>query len=103
MARPESMAQLGLVLKRMIHTMEKYRHHGFPITFAKLDVKDIFWRMAVSDEDARVFFCVIPSLQKTTAIDDIEIFVPNSLQMGWCEIPPFFCSESETAQYLMEK
>ena len=35
MALPEAMAQLGLVLKRMIHTMSKYRHHGLPIKFCK--------------------------------------------------------------------
>ena len=90
MARPEAMAQLGLVLKRMIHTMAKYCHRGLPIKFAKLDVKDGVWRMAVSDEDAMNFFCVMPSLKTNTAIDDIEIVVPNSLQMGWCESPPFF-------------
>ena len=56
MARPEAMAQLGLVLKRMIHTMAKYCHHGLPIKFAKLDVKDGFWRMVVSNEDAMNFF-----------------------------------------------
>ena len=62
MARPEAMAQLGLVLKRMIHTMAKYCHHVLPIKFAKLDVKDGFWRMAVSDEDAWNFCYVLPSL-----------------------------------------
>ena len=43
MARPEAMAQLGLVLNWMIHTMAKYRHHALPIKFAKLDLKDGFW------------------------------------------------------------
>ena len=58
MALPEAMARLGLVLKWMIHTMAKYCHHGFPIKFAKLDLKDGFWRMAVSYEDAWFFFVV---------------------------------------------
>ena len=48
--RPENMDQLGLVLKRMIHTMAKYFHHGLPIKFSKIDAKDGFWRMAVSIE-----------------------------------------------------
>ena len=50
LARPENMDQLGLVLKRMIHTMAKYFHHGLKIKFAKLDAKNGFWRMAVSVE-----------------------------------------------------
>ena len=33
MARPEAMAQLGFVLKRIIHTMAQYRHHGLHIKF----------------------------------------------------------------------
>ena len=35
-------------------------------------------------------------------MDDIELVVPNSLQMGWYEIPPFLCSGSETARDIME-
>ena len=103
MAQPEAMAQLGLVLKRMINKMVNYRHHGLPFKFAKLDVKDGFWRMAVSDEDTWNFCYVLLSLHTTTDIYDIEIVAPNSLKMGWCESPPFFCSGSETARDLMEK
>ena len=90
MARPEAMAHLGFVLKRIIHTMAQYSHHGLHIKFTKLDVKYVFWRMVVSDKDAWNFCYVLPSLQTTTDIDDIEIVVPNSLQMGWCESPPPF-------------
>ena len=50
-----------------------------------------------------IFVYVLPPLQKSTSIDDIEMFVPNSLQMGWCESPPFFCSGLETARDFMEK
>ena len=48
LARPENMDKLGLVIKRMIHAMAKYCHHGLPIKFSKIDAKDGFWRMAVS-------------------------------------------------------
>ena len=34
---------------------------------------------------------------KVKKIEDIKVVVPNYLQMGWCESPPFFCSASETA------
>ena len=46
LARPENMDQLGIVLKLMIHTMEKYCHHVLPIKISELDLKDGFgtWR-----------------------------------------------------------
>ena len=100
---PEAMAQLGFVLKHIIHKIAQYLHHGLHIKFTKLDVKDGFWRMAVSDEDAWNFYYVLPSLQTTTNIDYIEIVVPNRLQTGWCDNSPFLCSGSETAGDLMEK
>ena len=103
LARQEAMAQLGQVVRRLIHQMAIHRHHGHVFKFAKLDVKDGFWRMAVSDEDAWNFCYVLPSLQKRTSLDDVEIVVPNSLQMGWCKSPPFFCSGSETARDIIEK
>ena len=90
MARPEAMAQFGFVLKRIIHTMAQYRHHGLRIKFTKLDIQDGFWRMAVSYEDAWNFCYLLPSLQTTTDIDDTEIVVPNTLKMVWYESPPLF-------------
>ena len=53
--------------------------------------------MAVSDENAWHFCYVLPSLHPTP-LEEIEIVVPNSLQMGWCESPPFFCASTETAR-----
>ena len=35
---------------------------------------------------------------KPIELDDMEIVVPDALQMGWCESPPFFGSGSETAR-----
>ena len=102
MARPEAMVQLGQVIRRIIHLMAEYRHHGHPFKFAKLDVKDVFWRMSVDDVDAWNFCYVLPSLKERTLLDDIEIVVPNRMQMGWGESPPFFCSGSKTARDLME-
>ena len=80
-------------------------HHDLdlPLLFSKLDIKDEFWRMAVSDEDAWKLCYVLPSLTPVSYIYDIEIMVPNSLQMGWCEIPPFFCYSTETARDVIAK
>jgi len=70
--------------------------------FAKLDIKDGFWRMRVSSEDAWNFCYVLPNTDPTTTLDDTEIVVPNCLHMGWCKSPPFFCAASETARDVIE-
>ena len=72
--------------------------------FAKLDIKeDGFWRMIVGDDDAWDFCYAIPNEDPNASRDDIIIVVPNSLQMGWCESPPFFCAASETAQDVIQQ
>ena len=102
-ARQESMLQLGKTLRRIIYTMEANRHKNKQFYFTKLDIKDGFWRLAVNDVDAWNFAYVLPSTDPNIAIDDIEIVVPNSLQMGWSESPPFFCSASETGRDVIDK
>ena len=52
--------------------------------------------MSVNLEDAWNFCYVLPQLVEPTNIDDVLLVVPNCLQMGWCESPPFFCAASET-------
>ena len=54
--------------------------------------------MVVSAEDAWNFCYIIPNDESNASIDDTCIVVPNALQMGWCEFPPFFCAASETEQ-----
>ena len=98
LAKPEAMVQLGQSLKRIVATMADNYDPNLPFRFTKLDIKDGFWRCAVSDNDAWNFCYVLPKLTSDSSIDDTEIIVPNSLQMGWCESPPFFCSSSETAR-----
>jgi hypothetical protein len=97
-AKWQSMAQLGLCIQRMVATLADNYNLKKPFHFVKLDIKDGFWRMAVSDENAWNFVYVLPSLRELKDEGDIELVVPNSLQMGWCESPPFFCSGSETAR-----
>ena len=102
LAPQQSMAQLGHALKRMVATMADNFNPDRPFKFAKLDIKDGFWRMAVNDADAWNFVYVLPSENKKVPLDDIQLVVPNSLQMGWCESPPFFCAGSETARDIIE-
>ena len=51
MAKQEAMANLGTCIKSLIQLI-KSDWEGLPFLFAKLDVKDRFWRMAVLDNNA---------------------------------------------------
>ena len=100
LAPAAAMNELGNVIKRILATIEDRRQEDPNVNFmfAKLDIKDGFWRLVVNAEDAWNFCYVIPNTQATTNLDNTKIVVPNSLQMGWCESPPFFCAASETGQ-----
>ena len=41
---------------------------------------------------------MIPQDKKVKNIEDIKVVVRNYSQIGWCELPPFFCKASETAR-----
>ena len=73
LARPASMVQLGQVVKRLIHLMATHRHHGHVFKFAKLNVKDSFWQMAVSDDCAWNFCYVLPSLQLDSRLTTMRL------------------------------
>jgi hypothetical protein len=97
-APQKAMAGLGNALKRIIHEMGNNYNPAFPYKFAKCDIKDGFWRMVVHPDDAYNFCYVLPPSSTNTSIDDLILVVPDSLQMGWCESPPFFCAATETAR-----
>ena len=97
LAPAESMVQLGQCVQRLIALLADNYDPTTPFRFAKLDIKDGFWRLAVNDKDAWAFCYVLPQFTPVTNIEDTLIVVPNCLQMGWCESPPFFCAASETA------
>ena len=97
-APPEAMIQLGQALKRLIHVLALHHDPAHPFLFSKIDIKDGFWRMAVSEDDAWNFAYVLPSLDPHLPLEDTELVVPDALQMGWCESPPFFCAGTETAR-----
>ena len=101
-APAESMVQLGNCVQRIIALLADNYNPSQPFLFSKLDIKDGFWRMAVNEEDAWNFCYVLPQAEAVENIEDILIVVPNCLQMGWCESPPFFCAASETARDVIE-
>ena len=78
LAKQQSMGQLGKVVKRTMATMADHYDPNKPFMFTKLDIKDGFWRMVVSDEAAWNFCYVLPTEKPSDNIDDIMIVVPNS-------------------------
>ena len=103
MAPHAAMDQLGKALQRIIVRLADAQEEDKELFFAKLDVKDGFWRMIVRDDDAWNFCYAIPNRDPATSRDDTRIVVPNSLQMGWTESPPFFCAASETARDIIQQ
>ena len=86
--------QIGHVLPRIIHAFASVEDDA-KIFMAKWDIKDGFWRLDCEAGEEWNFAYVIPS---SYGSDDIQLVVPTSLQMGWIESPPYFCTASETAR-----
>ena len=104
LAIQESMGQLGKVLPRMIYQLANAPEEDGPLLYAKFDIKDGYWRMKVSAENAWHFCYIMLPLDPAADndIDELEIVVPSSLQMGWSESPPYFCTATETARDIAE-
>ena len=96
------MEQLGKILRRIIFTMANQRKKGQAYLFSKMDIKDGFWRLQVSEADAWNFIYVLPSISNNDNLDEIELVVPRSLQTGWCKSTPFFCTASEMAHDIID-
>jgi len=92
-AHPKSMQQLSRVLPRVIYNVAMPPIEFGPIYMAKWDLKDGFWRLAVSQQDAWHFCHLLPSLPGEPPM----VVIPTSLQMGWCNSLGLFCTATETA------
>ena len=103
LSNPDAMNELGNALKRILARMADAQKDKKQLWFAKLDIKDGFWRMIVNDHDAWNFCYAIPPSDHQASLDTIRIVVPNSLQMGWTESPPFFCAATETARDVIQE
>jgi hypothetical protein len=93
-----SQNELGNVIPRLLWALAK----GEPTTpffFTKVDIKDGFWRMRVSDDDVWNFAYVLPRLNPN---DPLQLVIPSALQMGWRASPPYFDAGSETARDLAD-
>jgi len=88
-----SIDQLGHSLSRIIHAFASASDDA-KIFMAKWDIKDGFWRLDCEEDEEWNFAYVLPS----SVGNKLVLVVPTSLQMGWIESPPYFCTASETAR-----
>ena len=85
--------QIGHALKRLIHAFAEADEDA-KIFMAKWDIKDGFWRLNCQEGEEWNFAYVLPQPEG----QPIRLVIPTSLQMGWIESPPYFCTASETAR-----
>ena len=85
--------QLGHSLKRLIHAFAE-AEPGDKVFMAKWDIKDGFWRLDCQEGEEWNFAYVLPQGEGKQT----RLVIPTSLQMGWIESPPYFCTASETAR-----
>jgi hypothetical protein len=99
LAHQESMYELGNAIPCIIWTMALSKDKTNPFMFAKVDLKDGYWRMAVNADDAWNFAYVLPGAGPN---DPIQLVIPDALQMGWSKSPPCFCAATETARDIID-
>ena len=85
--------QIGHSLQRIIHAFAATDDDS-KIFMAKWDIKDGFWRLNCQTGEEWNFAYVLPPLSN----EPTQLVIPTSLQMGWIESPPYFCTASETAR-----
>ena len=99
LAPAHSMFELGNVIPRIVWVLAK-ADPNLPFLISKIDLKDGYWRMCVSEENAWNFAYVLPKLSEE---EPTQLVVPDALQMGWSESPAFFCAATETARDVADK
>ena len=90
--------QIGHSLQRIIHAFATTSPEA-KIFMAKWDIKDGFWRLDCEQGQEWNFCYVLPAAPS----EPVHLVVPTSLQMGWIESPPYFCTASETARDVAEQ
>ena len=74
--------------------------HRSPNPFLQNRLKlDGYWRMVVNQADTCNFVYLLPSLNTG---DDIELVIPDALQVGWRKSLPLFWVATETTQDIAE-
>eukprot|EP00957_Ditylum_brightwellii_P003265 248401-Ditylum_brightwellii.AAC.2 len=80
----KAMVQLRQSIQCLVALLADNHNPMHLFMLAKLDVKDGFWCLVVNKDDAWNFCYVLPPKngKAPNNIDDIKIFVPQSIQMG---------------------
>ena len=84
---------MGHVLTCIIHAFAQADPDAV-ILEEKWDTKDGFWRLDCKEGQEWNFAYVLPQPGGKPG----KIVVPTSLQMGWIELPTYFCAALETGQ-----
>ncbi len=90
--------QIGHSLQRIIHAFATADEND-KIFMAKWDIKDGFWRLNCKTGEEWNFAYALPSEIGAP----VQLVIPTSLQMGWIESPPYFCTAAETARDVAEQ
>jgi hypothetical protein len=85
--------QIGECLSRIVHAFAETNPTA-KIFMAKWDIKDSYWRMDCAEGKEWNFAYVLSQKEG----EPVLLVVPTSLQMGWVESPPYFCTATETAR-----
>eukprot|EP00957_Ditylum_brightwellii_P161748 12315314-Ditylum_brightwellii.AAC.1 len=92
-------------MKHHIAHMADHYNKELPFKFCKLDIKDGFRQLVVNPATAWNFYYVSPQKDGKLPenIDNINLVVLFSIQLGWLEPPPYFCSGSETLHIVIQE
>ena len=85
--------QIGDCLSRIIHAFVEADPNA-KVFMAKWDINDGFWRMDCKEGEEWKFAYVLPQPEG----EPVKLVIPKLLQMGWVELPPYFCAATETAR-----
>ena len=93
LAPEKAVKQFGKILPRLFEYL-LVAPAATPVLFSRIDLSDGFWRMKVLEEQKWNFAYVIPDKEG----ERTRIVVSSALQMGWCQLPAFFCTATEAAK-----
>ena len=90
--------QIGECLSRIIHAFVEADPTA-KVFMAKWDIKDGFWHMDCKEGEERNVAYILPQPEG----EPIKLVIPTLLQMGWVELPPYFCAATETVRDISTK
>ena len=84
--------QFGHALSRVLHHVRHANPRCGPVRTSKHDIKDGFYRMFLRPRDSLRLSIILPKHPGEPQL----IGIPMACTMGWVQLPPTFCTVSET-------